>query len=252
MDDHYSLGLLERVTRDFIAPHGPFDPREAWENTYAVYALFLNNPRAARFDVPMGSLRISRTPLAGGMARLKVEYEKRNRDGGPHRIAGELECATDDLATPARWQFTAELSPPPQLSVQVLRTRHTMDAVGRRLQLSSQGFKSTLPRPAAFCSLWTLCDAVQRLPRTQGAALRFTFFDLNFAPKKDHLLRYRESTEQTYPKTPESPVRLHAFEQLGEGLVSSIYWTGDNGRLLFFASALHAYVLHSAQAKEAA
>jgi len=240
MEYHYSLGLLERVTHNFTAPQGAFDARGTWENSYGVYALFLNNPRAARFDVPMGSLRISRAPLAGGGGLLKVAYEKRNRDGGPHRIAGELECAADALATPARWEFTAEISPPPQLPLK-LRTRHTMAARNGALELASEGFRSVLARPAAFSSLWSLCDAVQRMPRTPGAALRFTYFDLNFRPKLDHLIRYREST-----------AGLHAFEQLGEGLVSSIYWTGENGRLLFFASGLHAYVLHPAEAKEAA
>jgi hypothetical protein len=41
------------------------------------------------------------------------------------------------------------------------------------------------------------------------------------------------------------PVRLHAFEQLGDGIVPWIYWVDDRGRLLVAVSGLEAYILES-------
>jgi len=248
MANYFSLGMLERVTRDFIPPESAFNPKGAWENTYRVYALFQTGRQFAGYDVPLGSFRVARTPLDGGSSRLKVEYRKENRRASPHRIAGELECAGDPLATPLGWQFTAGFCSPPQTSVGSLHTKHTMEARGKTIELAGAGFKRTIPRPAAYSSLWALVDAVQRMPRDPDKALRFTFFDLNFTPKPAHLLRYREAAELTFPKAPQRRIRMHAFEQLGEGIVPSIYWTDDSGRLLLFSSGLHGYVLRGGQA----
>jgi hypothetical protein len=162
---HFSLAMLERVTRDFVAPSSAFDPKAGWENRYAVYALVQNNRQFAVYDIPLGSLQITRVPLSGGASRLKVEYQKINRHGGPHRIAGEMECAGDALATPLRWQFTAELCPPPSSPAETLRTEHTMEARTKTLELMNAGSKRAIPRPAAYSSSWALFDAVQRLPR---------------------------------------------------------------------------------------
>ena len=41
------------------------------------------------------------------------------------------------------------------------------------------------------------------------------------------------------------PVRLHAYDHLGEGIVPWIYWVDDRGRLLLAVSGLEAYLLDS-------
>jgi len=43
-------------------------------------------------------------------------------------------------------------------------------------------------------------------------------------------------------------VRLHAYSQVGRGIVPWVYWVDEQGRLLFIVAGLEGYVLN-AQAK---
>jgi hypothetical protein len=94
---------------------------------------------------------------------------------------------------------------------------------------------SLTSEPNCSC-LWSLFDAVQRLPRRPDTSFRFTFLDRLRTPRRNHLLRFRETTTI-------DGLRLHGFEQLGEGAIPSLFWTADNGRLLLFSSGITGFVL---------
>jgi hypothetical protein len=246
MSAHFSLDMLERVTKEFQMPRGPFRPEGSWENRYTLYCLVHNNRKNPVYGNPAGSLIVRRMEESG-RRKLGIDYRKTMNKGLAHRISGEVGISPDALATPEWWTVAAEFAAVDGAARAWPRIEHRMQSRGGKLELSAGGLKRSVPRPTAFTHAWSLVEAVQRLLRRPGNTLRFTFFDRNNVAKPGHILRYRESAEVELGNT---TVRLHGFEHLGDGFVPSVYWTDEAGRLVMFNHSLQGYILQSG-AKEA-
>jgi hypothetical protein len=234
--EHFSLGMLARVMQGWTLSEAPFDPAGGWENQYTFYTLIHNNRRNPVYGIPAGSLRLKRTATRNGRFRLEFDYRKFLKDEWNHRIAGQMECAEDDLSTPLSWRYATEIAPPFDGTLKSLTFECEMRAGNRDLSFTTGRQVRRTPRPESYSCLWAMFEAVQRLPRDRNRQYLFTFFDRLHSARPAHLLRYRESVSV-------NGQRLHGFEQLGEGILPSLFWTADNGRLALFSCGITGFVL---------
>lgn len=220
------LEIAARVLEAVKPPQGTFDANGAWRHTYGLYDLGAN--LAARINVvrtPVGTLTLTRKPASGGGAVLEVDLRRRTPPGSAERIPGRMTCGAGVLATPSEWEFAWQSNAGQQ---------------GQSLQRKS----SQKPKPPdPYTSNWALFDVVQRLPRTPAAALRFTMLDEFDLAKPNQSLTFRKTTQVALSG---GPVKLHAFEQFGSGVLPVMYWTDEQGRLLFVISGLIGYAMEGA------
>jgi hypothetical protein len=92
---------------------------------------------------------------------------------------------------------------------------------------------------------WALFDAVGRLPAEQAPPLRFTLIDHFDQVKPGHVLSFRTAADVTIR---DRTLRLHAFDQVGTGVVPWVWWVDRQGCLLAAVSGLESYLLESSAA----
>lgn len=251
-----SLGVGE-FTLEIVAPHlqgfepptEPFDPRGDWQLAYGIYTL-------ARRGARLGSLELTRRGLGNGTASLTVDYEKAVPGNHRQKTVAEIVCRSDRLSTPVRWKFDSQITGPGGKTVESSRLSKSGHVRADHLEITDGRSAGRIALPKAYTVNWALFDAVMRLPRGHFEPLRFTLFDHFDQVKPSQTLGYRKTAEvvlgpRAAPKTKSGtpgrkpirkPVRLHAYDQLGEGIVPWVWWVDDHGRLLVAVSGLEAYL----------
>lgn len=234
--DHFTLDIIARALERFRPPKTRFDPAGQWKSTYGVYTL-TGQPAQA------GKLHIDRaTPSKSGFV-LNISYEK-SLPGHRQRVKAELHCRNDELSTPLRWTFTSQTYD--NAGNPLANTKLNKSAAVREDHVEITGGKYTerIAVDAAYTVNWALFDAVQRLPRDKFKALQFAMIDHFDQLKAGQSISYCKATNVMLS---EQPIRLHAYSQLGEGIVPWVYWVNDQGRLLFAVSGIEAYILNASE-----
>ena len=221
--DHFSLKSIESVLAGFKMPTADFDPNGTWKNTYKFYTL--------PFMIPFphsqaGQVSIKRVPSKFGQTLLEIDYEKILPGNYKQQITAKIQCDNDVLASFSKWEFSSQIVSPQGQAV-------------KETVMSKKG-KAPRGTTAPYTCNWALYDAVQRLPRERTLPMNFTLFDHFDQLKPGHNLKFRTSTVVPLDGK-DTP--LYAYEQLGEGVVPIIYWTNEQGRLLFVVSGIESYVL---------
>jgi hypothetical protein len=237
------LDLLRDVLQDYIPPRGSFDPSGHWFHHYSLYTLVNARKLTLRTRRIGGQLSIRRTPQAAGGAILEVKYEKTTQFAGMHTLVAKLVCAGEELATPVKWDSTYTMAAPAHPLKMSLELRETGIARDRSIFIERGTMQKKLLLSSPFTSSWSLFEAVQRLTRPGGPALRFTLLDAGDAPKPNQVLAFYQSADlkNRWPGAP--TLRVHGFLQIGDGISPQVYWVDDRGELLFLLSGLDAYVL---------
>ena len=221
--DHFSLKSIESVLAGFKMPKTDFDPNGTWKNTYRSYTL--------PFMIPVphsraGLVSIKRPPKGARRFLLEVDYVKILPDNCKQQITAKMQCSNDALASFSKWQFSSQI----------------VSAQGEVFKDSALSKKGRAPKKSTgpYTCNWSLYEAVQRLGREPGPPMNFTLFDHFDQLKPGHSLKFRK---RAVVQLGGEDVPLYAYEQLGEGVVPIIYWTSEQGRLLFVISGIESYVL---------
>jgi len=220
-DQHFSLKPLNNLLEAFTPPQTSFDPDGSWTNTYKIYTLAPANPGHA------GNLTVQRT-AAESRITLTIHYEKFLRDGYEQHINGQIQCEKDTLCTPISWQFNARTNTP----------------AGEPLPQTQISKEASAPfsTDGVYTFNWALYDAVQRLAREQTPTIEFTLFEHFEERKPNQRLALRK---EAIVILNDQPTQLYAYEQTGEGIIPTVYWTNEQNRLLFVVAGLEAYVFNS-------
>jgi hypothetical protein len=240
-EDLFTLNLVAPHLKGFRPPEGPHDPRRDWTLAYAVYTLGSIRGHGGR----IGSLVVGRKAGDDGGAILAVEYQKNVSPRYVQTVSAEITCRGDALATPVRWTFASEIvSRAERANSLIENTRIEQSATARDTEIEINDGKHSrrLSVSSPFAINWALFEAVGRLPREPFDPIHFTMLDHFDQLKRDQVLSYRQSVDVLLAG---QPVRLHAYDHLGQGIVPWIYWVDDPGRLLFAISGLEAYLLDS-------
>ena len=240
LDDQFTLNIVAGHLRGFQPPDRPHDPQADWQLAYGVYTLGGIQNHGGR----TGSLTICRKASADRGAVLQVDYQKIVRPDFSQQVAAQIHCRGDALSTPLHWTFSSQILNPSGQPVEHTALKKTAVADGRRIEITDGRTRRSIPAPSAYTVNWALFDAVGRLPRKELEPLRFTMLDHFDQLKPGQVLSYRKTADVPLG---DRPLRLHAYDHLGRGVVPWIYWVDDQGRLLFAVSGLEAYLLVSFQ-----
>ena len=240
LTDHFSLSRLASVLRAYRPPEGAFDPNGHWQTSYGVYTL---TGRGVR----VGKMRLTRKADAGGGATIALDYKKTAPGGFGQKVAARMSCRADALSTPTAWTFESKVLDPKGTPLKNTSLKKSARVKGKWIEITDGGGKSPrrIALPAAYTINWAIFDAVQRLGRQAFAPLRFTMIDHFDQVKPDQTLAHRKTATVAVGG---KPLRLHACEQSGRGIVPWVYWVDDRGRLLFAVAGLEAYVLEDGDA----
>ena len=236
LEDLFTLNVVAPHLKRFRPPRGPHDPQGDWALEYGVYTLGSIHGHGGR----LGSLSVKRKATGGEGSTLGIEYEKRVNPDFVQKVVAEITCRGDRLATPTRWSYSAEIARRDEGTLEKTCLEKSGEAKGRQIEISDGQGVRRLAAPSSWTINWALFEAVPRLPREPFDPIRFALLDHFDQLKENQVLSYRQSTEVAIG---EVPVRLHAYDHLGEGIVPWIYWVDEAGRLLFAVSGLEAYLL---------
>ena len=239
--DLFTLNVVAPHLKGFRPPQGPHDPRGDWTLAYVVYTLGAIRGPGGR----LGGLVVRRRAADDGGATLAIEYEKRVNPQHVQKVVAEITCRGDALATPVRWTFSSEIAGRAGGAdgpVENTRLEQSATAEDGHVEIRDGTHSRRLAAGPPFAINWALFEAVGRLPRETFDPIRFTLLDHFDQLKPAQVLSYRLSADVQLAG---QPVRLHAYDHLGEGIVPWIYWVDDRGRLLFAVSGLEAYLVDS-------
>lgn len=111
------------------------------------------------------------------------------------------------------------------------------EAASRSILLRTQT-EHKLRAPNAFTGSWSLFDAVQRLP-FEVDPIEFDMLDDLELMKPRQRLVAGPSIEVVLNGR---KLRLHSFEQIGEGILPYSYWLDDQHRLLIAVGGVRAFI----------
>jgi len=268
--DHFTLNTIAGQLLGFQPPTDPFDPQDDWELAYGIFSLGGSRTRAVRIG-RVGNLRIRRRRDTNDGTVLNIDCEKRASGGYRRQVTAELHCRADALATPVRWSFASHTLSSDGELVENTALAKTAAAERGKVEIRDGKSRRTIDVPSAFTVNWALFEAVQRLPRKAFEPLRFTMLDHFDQVKRNQVLSYRKTADvllgerrvlkhrweqlekgrvrkSSWALTGGQVVRLHAYDQVGAGIVPWVYWVDDQGRLLFVIAGLEAYILDSPKA----
>jgi hypothetical protein len=268
LGDDFSLEFISARLTNFKIPDEPFDPAGDWRLDYGVYT-FTSLQQGPAPGGLVGRMTLVRKTIGENQADLSLAYEK-NGPGTVQKVAATIRCGTDALSTPVRWQYSAEVVDSDAKLYENSKIAKRAVAADGRIEIVDDHSTRHIGMSGPFTINWALWDAVMRMPRGEGAPIRFTMLDHFDQVKRRQTVAFRTSAvvtlgqrrtkeqigqelekgriQQTrWTLTGGRDVTLHAFEQLGEGIVPWVYWTDDQGRLLFVVAGLEVYLLDSWQ-----
>lgn len=268
LGDDFSLEFISSRLTNFKIPEAPFDPAGNWRLDYGVYT-FSTTRQGPSPGGLVGRMTLTRQAVDEKQADLVLAYEK-NGPGTVQKVAATMRCGTGALSTPVRWEYSAEVVDSDGKPYENSRIAKRAVAADGRIEIVDDHSTRQIALSGPFTVNWALWDAVMRMPRGEAAPLQFTLLDHFDQAKRGQSLAFRKSAvvalgrrqtkEQTWQDLNKGRIRqtrwvlsggrdvtLHAFEQLGEGIVPWVYWTDDQGRLLFVVAGLEVYILDSWQ-----
>ncbi len=266
--DDFTLEFISAQLMGFRIPKEPFEPNGQWQLDYGVYS-FTSQTRGPAPGGLVGSMTLARKPLQEGEAELTLKYKKTG-PGAVQNVAGKIRCKTDLLATPVQWEYSVEVVDAEGKPYPTSRIAKRAEASEGRVDVVDDHGTRRLAINGPLAINWALWDAVMRMPRQKAEPIRFTMLDHFDQIKHRQTIAFCKSSvvtlgqsrvqEQSRQKLEKGRIRqarwattggeevtLHGFEQLGEGIVPWVYWTDEQGRLLFVVAGLEVYILNSWQ-----
>ena len=173
-----------------------------------------------------------------GIVELGIHYQK-NLPQHVQYVRGTIRCRADALASPVSWRFSSET----RRGGGAVLPRTPLEKSGKiaeeRIVIAEEGKTRQITLGPDIAVNWALFDAVQRLKRETFEPIRFTMLDHFDQVKAGQVLSYRGAIEVAFGG---GTIRLHGFDELGEGIVPWVYWVDEQGRLLFAVSGIEGYI----------
>jgi len=263
LKDEFPLAILAAALAKFQPPEGAFAPGGGWTQRYGLYTI------GQRSLARVGAVVLRRSAPDGGPV-LRVDYRKQFPGVHTGVVEAEIRSGRGGEWAPRSWRVVYQAATPQGKALAGTRVEKSGRVVGDAIEIRDATTTRRIPRPEAFTLNWLLFDAVQRLPRAAFEPKRFTLLDDFDVVKANHTLSYRKTVEvllggrrvqkqrwetlekgrirrASWGREGDRPVRLHAYDHLGDGIVPEVYYVDDAGRLLFVVAGIEAYVWEAVQ-----
>jgi hypothetical protein len=231
----YSLDIVSDYLAGFTPPDGPFDPRGEWDHRYVMWIALRGQSGK---DHKHGALRIRRAVDASGIITLSVSQTTGPLSAGKtgHTTA-RITCRADRLATPRKWEIESRILDAKGKPVPYSQSRVTGEVAGGEIVFSGTADRR-LRAPKAFTGSWSLFDAVQRLP-FDSDPVQFDMLDDLELMKPRQRLAPGPAVEVALGG---GKLKLHSFEQTGDGILPYSYWLDDQHRLLAAVGGVRTFI----------
>lgn len=228
---------LDEFLRDFQPPTEIFDPNGTWEHRYRV-CVVRTEPKKGWLCQSSGALGLRRKPANGDTFRLEVSFGAIQGGNVMDRLEAQLTCKADRPGSLLSWERRSLLldrKGDPVADILTKETGKVAQGVVRRQGIRERRIRV---RDPVTCN-WCLFDAVQRLPFHNAPFLNFTMLEELDLLRPNQRLAYRQTIVLELGGR---RVRLHGFEQFGEGILPYTYWLDEQHRVLFAIGGLRAYL----------
>ena len=236
------LGALNRIP----ALSNGFRPDADWVSTYRIWTCHGYRESGNEDE---GFLRVARTGgTQGEPFTLKIDQEILHDGANLHSIHAEIQCSSDPLASPSRWQLSSRLIGFDGKSRRGLgmRERAQIEGGSLKITIDDRTFERNVSVP--MTADWCLFEAIQRMPAEDEKIGPFDVLEGLSVVRAEHRLSYRGLDQL---KVDSLGGRLHRFEQLGRGTLPYEYWLDDHHRLLIVVTGARAYILDEKAAEKA-
>lgn len=230
----HSLDIIHEFLDQVHAPVEPFDPSGEWQHSYRILVALRGGYDKS---YAVGAFKIARRLSSFDSVELTITKSlKTEWYVATQNTQARSVCASDQLATPRKWEIQSVQLDDHQKPVNYSRISISGSADGRTIH--SDSGKRTFKLGKHFTSNWSLFDAVQRLS-FEGEPIEFDLLEEMDKPRRAHRLFYSGSIETELGG---KPTKLHSFTHLGEGILPTTYWLDDKHRLLMAICGLVTYL----------
>lgn len=233
----FSLNKIAGVVESYVPPAGNFSPESAYELRFGLYTIL--SPK--RFGQE-GELRIAAVPTDDGHVFVEIRVQRTGTSGYSQYIAFRTDCRRELLTVPERWTASSKLA----LSDDALPYLHTGllkhgAADPGALVIECEGVRQTRSLSSPYTAKWLLIDAVQRLNGDSELPCEFTVIDEFDDARPGQRLERKSRISVSLAATEAQTVT--AFQHTGAGVIPTVYWVDDQGRVLFIISGQEVYIL---------
>lgn len=231
--ESFPLKTFSQLLDSFELPAGEFGCSNDWTLKYDLFSL------ASKAGTRSGSLQLSK---AG--SQLGVRYRKESPGDFLMLHDASITCRKDLLSAPEQWLL--EFS---QWTCAARVIRETPLCKSGRCKPDGMTVNTgrsvrSYPVNGPYSINWALLDAIQRMPRKVGFSTgNFTLFDHFDQMKPEQEIRFWKTTDVEFPRF--GKIRMHAFEQIGRGILPIFYWLDERGCPLVVVSGIEGYLLKS-------
>lgn len=232
-----SLRRLWPALRTFVPPTESFSPAGQWEHTYAVRAVFPSGPAEIDALTGPGVLRLRKKPTGADTFTLQVGLAPMV-GGNSERVEALITCAADRLSTPLRWELHSLMLDAQGAPIATTDLREKGELLGAEVRRTRARTRVT-PIRLPLSANWCVMEALQRWPAEDTSEADFDMLEELQLLRPGQRLAYRRTLEVPLAA---GPLRLHGYEQFGQGLLPYTYWLDDQRRLLFAIGGLRSYL----------
>jgi hypothetical protein len=234
--EHFALNKIAGLVESYQAPASEFDPNGNWSSTYTINTLLQEGAFGSE-----GELTVERVLADDGGFQLRIDCHRSGRSGFAYRVHVDAECSDDALSTPRSWNAVSKIAKsvgdPPYMGSGLVKKGTVEDGA---LRLVTGSDARVIPLPGHHTLKWCLVDATQRLPGAATEDIEFSLVDEFDQVRSGQCLSYMESAAIEMNGT---VGRLTAYQHLGAGVIPTVYWVDEDGRLLFIMTGQEVYVL---------
>ncbi len=231
------IGALDAAS----LPAGRFEPNADWKHIYRVWTCYGYRSGSNR---DQGELTISRSrDSSRDGLHLAVEQSIRmdpKKEPHVHHITAEIDCRTDELASPTSWTFTSRFTrgagDQPQPALDHAEQGRLRDGA-LEVVIAGQRYERIASR--RLTADWCLFEAVQRMAFGRDGVLQFDLMEGLTVWKPGQRLSYRGEFPVDWSGR---PLALYCFQQLGMGVWPYEYWLDGQHRLLLVITGARAYI----------
>ena len=246
----FPFSLIEDLVQGFVPPSTSFDPKGSWTLKYRLHSTWKRLPQTAK-------LTIERSRTKGNLIKLQINLDRFVNEELVHSNNALMECQHDALTTPIKWSLVSKMisnAGKELKDTRITKEGHFQD--GQITVVTNGSDKHTLGQPDAYTSKWGLIDVIQRATASTGTRFHFSLLDDFDRLKGNQELTYLGPSELFIPEQVKQPeatnigtktiahtIPVETFQQLGEGISTTLYWRDKSGLLLFAVAGLEAFVL---------
>ncbi len=230
------LNFIQGVLANFVPPDEKFNPDGEYSLSYKLLSM-----AGGGAGGHAGDLSFHKNPISKNEAVMDLNYTKFGVSC-KQKFTAEIRFKTNELDSPIKYKYESKLVDMKGKLFENSELSKFATLKNNSVEIVCKNKKRKTKSQNPFALSWLLFDAVQKLPRKKFDPLKFTLIDHFDQIKPDNRISFHGSIVIDIPK--KKNLKLHVYDQLGDGIVPIIYYVDDSGRLLFVVSGIEVYIIN--------